>query len=127
MTENINEEFQEEQEFNCEDILKASQFNNENQQYIAENIVEINKDNIKAINYNKDYFDKGIEDMSLIAGKITALVNVGITPIMALQYLYDTEANKDTLTSAESIAKINGNTNINKVKLDMLTFDKNSV
>ena len=77
--------------------------------------------NINTIKYNRHNFEKGVAEMSEIAGKITALVNAGLSPSEAIEYIGATEANSmiyklQTALSKESndtsiaVAKISGET-----------------
>lgn len=77
--------------------------------------------NINTVKYNRHNFEKGVAEMSEIAGKITALVNAGLSPSEAIEYIGATEANSmtyklQTALSKESndtsiaVAKISGNT-----------------
>jgi hypothetical protein len=73
--------------------------------------------------YDTEKFFKGVEDFSELAGKITALVNVGIHPSEALGYIVGLEGNKCTL----EIAKITKEMNIEMSKNQIINFEKNQL
>lgn len=47
--------------------------------------------NLEDIHYDEEEFQQGVKDYSRTAGKITALLNVGLTPEMALSYIVNME------------------------------------
>ena len=51
----------------------------------------IDTSNIEECQYDKDEFQAGLNEYSRLAGKFTALMNVGLTPELALGYLVNME------------------------------------
>lgn len=81
----------------------------------------IDTHNIADCKYNRNEFCKGISEMSKAAGMITALVNAGVSPSEALEYIaslnvnnltykMQTELNKQSNDTNIAIAKISGET-----------------
>ena len=77
--------------------------------------------NISDCKYNRNEFYKGISEMSKTAGMITALVNAGLSPSEALEYIcadstnrltykLQTELGKQNNDASIAIAKISGET-----------------
>lgn len=77
--------------------------------------------NIADCKYNRNEFCKGISEMSKTAGMITALVNAGLSPSEALEYIcadstnrltykLQTELGKQNNDASIAIAKISGET-----------------
>lgn len=48
--------------------------------------IPVDLDNLDGIKLDRKGFDKGLKEYSYLAGGITALINVGISPNEALQY-----------------------------------------
>jgi len=64
-------------------------------------IIPIKTDNVMISTFDDGKFQKGINDYSYIAGKLTALINTGVTPLEALNFIlnqdtfkFNTEINK---------------------------------
>ena len=68
--------------------------------------------NINTIKYNRHNFEKGVAEMSEIAGKITALVNAGLSPSEAIEYIGATEANSMTYKLQTALSKESNDTSI---------------
>lgn len=98
-----------ENDYNCEN---TDVFND----LLINNIIEIDKSNLKKLNYNISEFQKGIDSMSDICGKITALVNTGVSPDAALNYITEITINKEASDMNIEISKINANSNIEASK-----------
>lgn len=96
-----------------------------NPDYIQENIVYLNTESLSRLNYDENKFSEGLKSMSYLCGKITALVNVGITPSEALVYI----SNMDTLDKAtaneKEIAELQSNTSIECAKYESVNSQKN--
>lgn len=73
--------------------------------------------NINTIKYNRHNFEKGIAEMSEIAGKITALVNAGLSPSEAIEYIGATEANSMTYKLQTALSKESNDTSIAVAKI----------
>ena len=83
-----------------------------NSGYIDEFIISIDTKSVSNIAFDLDKFKNGVDSMSEICGKITALVNVGITPSMALTYLSDTDASKAFMEHNLRVSEINADANV---------------
>lgn len=73
--------------------------------------------NINTIKYNRHNFEKGVAEMSEIAGKITALVNAGLSPSEAIEYIGATEANSMTYKLQTALNKESNDTSIAVAKI----------
>lgn len=73
--------------------------------------------NINTVKYNLHNFEKGVTEMSEIAGKITALVNVGLSPSEAIEYIGATEANSMTYKLQTTLSKESNDTSIAVAKI----------
>lgn len=74
---------------------------------LLDNIILLDVNNLKSITFDNKKFKSGVDLMSEICGKITALTNVGISPTEALNYLSETEFGNKTLDTNLEITKIN--------------------
>lgn len=99
--------------------------NSSDDSYIKENIIIIDKINNGDFSFNKEKFQNGIDCISELCGKITALVNVGLTPTAALNYIASKEDRNDTLGYMLEAAKINSNTVIESSKYESINTQKN--
>ena len=73
--------------------------------------------NINTVKYNRHNFEKGVTEMSEIAGKITALVNAGLSPSEAIEYIGATEANSMTYKLQTTLSKESNDTSIAVAKI----------
>lgn len=73
--------------------------------------------NINTVKYNRHNFEKGVAEMSEIAGKITALVNAGLSPSEAIEYIGATEANSMTYKLQTTLSKESNDTSIAVAKI----------
>lgn len=73
--------------------------------------------NINTVKYNLHNFEKGVAEMSEIAGKITALVNAGLSPSEAIEYIGATEANSMTYKLQTTLSKESNDTSIAVAKI----------
>ena len=94
-----------------QDILSNDNIDS-NSGYIDEFIISIDTKNVSNIAFDLDKFKNGVDSMSELCGKITALVNVGITPSMALTYLSDTDASKAFMEHNLKVSEINADANV---------------
>ena len=83
-----------------------------NSGYIDEFIISIDTKSVSNIAFDSAKFKNGVDSMSELCGKITALVNVGITPSMALTYLSDTDASKAFMEHNLKVSEINADANV---------------
>lgn len=94
-----------------QDILSNDNIDS-NSGYIDEFIISIDTKNVSNIDFDSTKFKNGVDSMSELCGKITALVNVGITPSMALTYLSDTDASKAFMEHNLKVSEINADANV---------------
>lgn len=95
--------------------------------YLSEYIVNIDIENLNDITFSKESFQKGVNKMSKLCGMISALVNVGIPPDMALNYLATQKANKATIDMSLKTIEMQTQANIESAKYEYCTTQKNTI
>ena len=92
------------------------------------NILEL-KNNNELCTCNIDYkkFQSGINEISKMCGEITALVNVGIDPHRALDFLQEKYITEIITSGNLDVAKINANAAIESSKNELLINQKNII
>jgi hypothetical protein len=80
-------------------------------------------DNLEGVMFDKKSFSRGVSEASYTAGYITALVNVGLSPVSALDYLL----NKDTIEHNLKLADKNNETSVKVAEKQLINFDKNQL
>jgi hypothetical protein len=106
---------------NLEDIIGEVSDNGKedsSNNYIPENIVEITKPCIENISFKENLFQEGVDSVSVLCGAITALVNIGVTPNKAMDYLTDKEASTDMIVHAENITRIQSDAMVQGAKFE---------
>lgn len=98
---------------------------NNGTEYIKENILNISKSDLSKCIYDKKMFQNGINKVSELCGSITALVNVGITPSKAIDYLAEQESTKLMLDNSIELSRIQAEAAIKSSKNEVATFQKN--
>ena len=73
--------------------------------------------NIQECRYNKNEFNKGVAEMSRTAGMITALVNAGLMPSEALEYICAMNTNDTTYKLQTELSKQSNDANIAIAKI----------
>lgn len=73
---------------------------------------EIDTNNLSDCKLNKEAFQKGIDEVSELAGKITALANVGVPPESALEYFASMDAGNMTFKLQSKLSKEANDANI---------------
>lgn len=73
--------------------------------------------NIQECKYNKNEFNKGVAEMSRTAGMITALVNAGLMPSEALEYICAMNTNDTTYKLQTELSKQSNDANIAIAKI----------
>ena len=122
-----------EKEINCNgaEIMPLSDFLTDevaenNEAPILDNVITLNfKDEVKDTSIDVEAFKKGISSVSELCGAITALVNVGINPHKAMDYIVDKEASKEIFENNLAVAKIQGDANISALKSEIASMQKN--
>lgn len=77
----------------------------------------IDTSNIHECKYNKNEFNKGVAEMSRTAGMITALVNAGLMPSEALEYICAINTNEMTYKLQTELSKQSNDANIAVAKI----------
>lgn len=93
--------------------------------YIKEYILVMPKDELSKCIYDKKSFQSGINKVSELCGAITALVNVGINPSKAMNYLVEKDSTELMLENSIQIAKIQADATIKSSKNESVNFQKN--
>lgn len=122
-----------EKEINCNgaEIMPLSGFladevAENNEAPILDNVITLNfKNEVKDTSIDVEAFKKGISSVSELCGAITALVNVGINPHKAMDYIVDKEASKEIFENNLAVAKIQGDANISALKSEIASMQKN--
>lgn len=93
--------------------------------YIQENIVNIDTEDLFKLKHDKNKFKSGIDSVSYICGQITALVNVGINPSEALLYISNMNTLDKATKNEKDLAKIQSDASIKCAKYESVTSQKN--
>lgn len=97
-----------------------------NEAPILDNVIILNfKNEVKDVSIDIEAFKKGISSVSELCGAITALVNVGINPHKAMDYIVDKEASKEIFENNLAVAKIQADANISTLKSEIASMQKN--
>lgn len=89
----------------------------------AEYFLPLDLDNLEGIKFDKKAFQKGINDISEMCGKICALTNVGITAQDALSFMINERTIEHNLTNQKLINDNNVDiAKIQAVKIDSQTL-----
>ena len=97
-----------------------------NEAPILDNVITLNfKNETKDVSIDIEAFKKGISSVSELCGAITALVNVGINPHKAMDYIVDKEASKEIFENNLAVAKIQTDANISTLKSEIASMQKN--
>nr|DAO97751.1 MAG TPA: hypothetical protein [Caudoviricetes sp.] len=88
--------------------------------YLDENLILIDTEKLGDCKIDVQKFREGIESVSFLCGAITALVNVGINPNKAMNYLIDKEAAESAMQHNIDIANIQKETSIETSKLNFV-------
>jgi type II secretory pathway component PulF len=111
-----SEENQEQQyeNMNLEDLVSQLQ------QDAALNPIELNVDNLTDIEINKDNFSKGLKDISYTCGMLTGLINIGLSPKDALDYVL----NQENINHNQRLQDKINNNNIEVSKIQQLKIEQ---
>lgn len=80
-------------------------------------LVLLDKENLDNVSYNKNKFNHGVDEMSELAGKISALVNVGVSPDNALEYICAIQTNELNVNLQKEITVNTNETNIETARI----------
>jgi hypothetical protein len=92
-------------------------------EYIPMNISNLCKDNTMDIQYDESKFKDGVNDYSYIAGALTALLNTGLSPELAVQYILAQDEIKQNI----KMTKINTESNEKVAERQQTLMEKNSL
>lgn len=95
--------------------------------YLFSNILSINKGNISDSCIDRDLFVKGVKSVSELCGAITALVNIGVHPNKAMDYLAEKEFAIDNRAHNLELTKIQAETGIAISKNENGNMQKNTI
>ena len=118
----LNTTPQAEDEVKLDEFLSALAEHEEtdDKDYLDENLILINTEKLGDCKIDVQKFREGIESVSFLCGAITALVNVGINPNKAMNYLIDKEAAESAMRHNIDIANIQKETSIETSKLNFV-------
>lgn len=88
--------------------------------YIKENILKIRTSHLNECSIDIQDFKEGIKSVSYLCGAITALVNAGITPTKAMDYIVDRDATEKALDFNLRMADIQNKTAIETAKMNFI-------
>lgn len=108
-------------------LNNANQNEFESNEYIHKNIVNLDKSNVEELHLDIVEFNNGISKMSELCGMISALVNVGITPSMALSYISEKEVTEKVLSNGLETAKVNAEYEFKKLKSEYIDLQKQMI
>lgn len=100
-----------------EDLLYEDDYTFEVEPFIFD------KENLTDVILDDEKFQDGLDDISFVCGQITGLINIGIDPVDALNYL----VNLDVLKNNLEMGKVNKETSIQVAKEQSIQVEKNSL
>lgn len=104
-----------------DDLLKSIELS-------SQNTIEFNrKEEFNNLIFDLASFNNGIKKVSELCGMITALSNVGVSPVVALQYISNREDMSDSISSNEKIAELNNKSNIECAKSGAAFMKTNNI
>lgn len=86
--------------------------------FIESNIICIDTEKLENSKIDSESFEKGVKSLSYLCGAITALVNVGINPNKAMDYLTEKEASECAMRHNLEIMSIQKDISLETAKLD---------
>lgn len=95
--------------------------------YIYENIIELNTLDVSELTLDATKFKTGMDSVAELCGAITALVNVGITPSKAMEYLMEKEAAQEAMKHNIEMGNIQANAAIESAKYESVLTQRNSL
>jgi len=78
---------------------------------------------VEEIEFNSEAFQEGVDSVSCVCGKLTALINVGLTPENALEYLM----NQEIIESNYRMGLLDKEKTIAVAKEHCIAVEKNSI
>ena len=94
---------------------------------LDEPVVDISFGENTKFNYDVKKFKAGIDDMSYYAGKIAALMSMGVSPDIAVTFVDDVEATKIASESSIKVAELNSKFSSDMSKKQSFEDKKNSI
>lgn len=92
----------------------------ESETFLEQNIIKIDTEYLSKSKINIQKFTEGVEAVSYLCGAITALVNVGITPNKAMDYIVDKEATEVAMKHNIDMSNIQKDISIETAKLNFV-------
>lgn len=111
---------------NCREEINVQQDNLQEVEYedfIGFTPIELFKEDVEFLGYDADEFQNGIDSVSFICGQLSAFINCGLSPEMALNYIMSKEINENNI----KISEISKSMNIEVSKNQVINVDKNTV
>lgn len=111
-----------------EEVLKKLKDGSSNDEHVYSDecypFQPLNTDNLSDIMLDVDAFKKGVQEMSELAGRISALANVGIPPESALEYIATMQAGDMTFKLQSKLSEDNTSANIKIAEISGENFFK---
>lgn len=85
--------------------------------------IMIGTDNLDEVCFNKNEFQRGLDEISYVCGMLTGLMNIGLNSVDALNYL----VNIKVLENNIKVSEINKEASIDVAKETSLQIEKNSL
>lgn len=98
--------------------LEVSEASSTDCKYLSENLVELKKIKPGSISINTEKFQDGVDSMSKLCGQISALINIGINPNKAMDYIVDKEASMDMMMHNIKITEISSQAAVNAARFE---------
>lgn len=98
--------------------LGGADEDNDTEAFLTDKIKEIDLSNVDNLTLNRDKFQEGLDFVSFLAGAITGLCNIGITPNKAMDYIVDSQMTKEAMEHNIEMANIQKDTAIETAKFD---------
>ena len=127
MDENMNNKITEPLDLNINGDALFLDKDRNNTDYIEDNVLLLDTNNISDIKLNKKLFIDGVDEVSKLCGMISALCNVGITPSAALNYISNKEESDKAIDYNYKISELNSNAIIESSKYSMNNLQKTMI
>lgn len=95
--------------------------------FLMVNTVSLDTENVSDVTIDRELFKKGVDSVSELCGAISALVNVGIHPNKAMDFLVEKEAAFKAMEHNIEITKIQANANIKCSENESVLMQRGSI
>lgn len=92
-----------------------------------ESFVDISFGEDVKFHYNVDRFKDGIKDISYYTGKIAALMSIGVSPDVAVNFIDDLEVTRIASESSIKVAELNSKLSLDAQKKQSIEDKKNMI